>query len=465
MIRIVLVLILSFFSYHSIAQYGFVKKLSDSSLYHYPMHLDKISDSSMLLVSNVFFDTLVPVGNLIHKRFGGYLKLQQIDTLGSVKKEVKIEIANLLFNTDMVLKHKEFYYAIGYLDSIRHFELPIHNFVIVTKFDKDGIVYWQKTIGDTIHKYQPDQAVFHKDELYIVGRRDSIEDVQIIKLDTSGNMIFHHSIPFIHTLYDKMTRCIFPLNDTVIYIFGAGNKSPGVIRYWDIRINTQGDTLSTQEVSNPTNLGYITGYLGQDSFMYIHGFTLQKFDLQGNFISNTNYAPHISTIYNSQKIHNNERLLIGTTNLLDHAIVAVDSNYQMLWQEKIDVDNTLDISYFAIKLHNSYYIAGMSFYNGLKPWLCLMKLNSMGKLEYPLDLPNLEEKGLASFIYPNPTSSDIYIYTHVPIRHTELIDMAGKRLIHYLENNRIQMAHLPSGTYFLTLHTETGKQTIPFQKK
>jgi len=58
-------------------------------------------------------------------------------------------------------------------------------------------------------------------------------------------------------------------------------------------------------------------------------------------------------------------------------------------------------------------------------------------------------------IFPSPTSDILYFSTEMPY---EIIDLQGKLLLKNEKAvNSVNISSLPSGTYFVTLHTETGK--------
>lgn len=68
-------------------------------------------------------------------------------------------------------------------------------------------------------------------------------------------------------------------------------------------------------------------------------------------------------------------------------------------------------------------------------------------------------------VYPNPTSDYINIDTKDKIKQAFLSDMSGKKISVTLNNNKIDLRALPTGSYFLTLETEKGTVVKKIIKK
>jgi Secretion system C-terminal sorting domain len=59
-------------------------------------------------------------------------------------------------------------------------------------------------------------------------------------------------------------------------------------------------------------------------------------------------------------------------------------------------------------------------------------------------------------IYPNPTIGEINVSADVPIERLILTNLAGQTLLNE-QNSRLNLSDFPTGTYFLTIQTATGK--------
>ena len=67
-------------------------------------------------------------------------------------------------------------------------------------------------------------------------------------------------------------------------------------------------------------------------------------------------------------------------------------------------------------------------------------------------------------IYPNPARENIYIKSALPIKKIELYDILGKKVIETVHTDKITIAHLAAGIYYLHLYidgqTVSGKKII-----
>ncbi|GAB0157554.1 hypothetical protein CHRYSEOSP005_28320 [Chryseobacterium sp. Alg-005] len=68
-------------------------------------------------------------------------------------------------------------------------------------------------------------------------------------------------------------------------------------------------------------------------------------------------------------------------------------------------------------------------------------------------------------VYPNPTSDILSIKTNSKIKNVSVVDLAGKNMNVKLEENKINVTHLSSGTYLISVETNNGIITEKFIKK
>jgi hypothetical protein len=80
-------------------------------------------------------------------------------------------------------------------------------------------------------------------------------------------------------------------------------------------------------------------------------------------------------------------------------------------------------------------------------------------------LGNIENQVDAISLSPNPVSDVLTIRLINPIKSFKIIDVAGKEFMLQLnQNNQINVAELPSGTYFFVAETESGTSINQFVK-
>ncbi len=67
-------------------------------------------------------------------------------------------------------------------------------------------------------------------------------------------------------------------------------------------------------------------------------------------------------------------------------------------------------------------------------------------------------------IFPNPTESILNIQSEIEISNIVIINMLGQKLLSNINQSSIDVSSLTSGTYFITIETDNGKQTQKFIK-
>ena len=77
--------------------------------------------------------------------------------------------------------------------------------------------------------------------------------------------------------------------------------------------------------------------------------------------------------------------------------------------------------------------------------------------EEELDLTYLNDKDVQFDIYPNPVTDILFIKNHESISKVNIYDLSGKQVRSFTNNiSQIKVGGLPSGQYFLLLHTVDG---------
>jgi hypothetical protein len=64
-------------------------------------------------------------------------------------------------------------------------------------------------------------------------------------------------------------------------------------------------------------------------------------------------------------------------------------------------------------------------------------------------------------VYPNPTMGELRIESlELSVKNVEIFDTFGRKILSHTENRlpqtTLDISHLPSGIYFLKIHTEKG---------
>lgn len=98
----------------------------------------------------------------------------------------------------------------------------------------------------------------------------------------------------------------------------------------------------------------------------------------------------------------------------------------------------------------------------------LLKTGSRSKVKknvkLSLELGHKNQTGRPS-VFPNPTTEFLYIKSDSKITNVSVIDFSGRRLNVKLENSRIDVKNLSTGTYLINIETKDGISTEKFIKK
>ncbi|MDR6404361.1 MULTISPECIES: T9SS-dependent choice-of-anchor J family protein [Chryseobacterium] len=68
-------------------------------------------------------------------------------------------------------------------------------------------------------------------------------------------------------------------------------------------------------------------------------------------------------------------------------------------------------------------------------------------------------------IYPNPATDFITIKSKSDVSKAEIFDVSGRKMTSKLEKNTIDVRHLQSGSYIISIETKEGKTSAKFIKK
>lgn len=68
-------------------------------------------------------------------------------------------------------------------------------------------------------------------------------------------------------------------------------------------------------------------------------------------------------------------------------------------------------------------------------------------------------------LYPNPASDFLTIQSTLKVENVNIYDISGKKINTVLNGNTIDIKHIPSGSYLITIETKEGKTTKKFIKK
>src|SRR5690606_8384300 len=68
-------------------------------------------------------------------------------------------------------------------------------------------------------------------------------------------------------------------------------------------------------------------------------------------------------------------------------------------------------------------------------------------------------------VYPNPTSSMLYINSEDEVLSAQIIDISGKVISATIQNNAVKVNHLSNGFYTLQLNTAKGIASFKFVKQ
>ncbi|WBX96433.1 T9SS type A sorting domain-containing protein [Chryseobacterium gambrini] len=92
------------------------------------------------------------------------------------------------------------------------------------------------------------------------------------------------------------------------------------------------------------------------------------------------------------------------------------------------------------------------------------ELNQKGMV---LELDKEERTSIISGInvFPNPVSDVLNIKSMSRIQKADIYDISGKKINTVLNGNTIDIKHIPSGSYLITIETKEGKTTKKFIKK
>lgn len=294
----------------------------------------------------------------------------------------------------------------------------------------------------------------------------------IIKLDTSGNLIWSNRINPRNTdpgYYAKIYDLKIDNMDN-LYVCG---QYRGEIAYTATGPNSYGASSSNYEI------GFVIKYNNDNSFVYIktHGTMngstppsypsankISKLDIDLNndvYLTGNYYGRMV--INTNASVSNN-----FTTTITDGFIIKIDEGGTMINRKLFGGNNNVSITSILTESAN-IYIGGV--YEGsadLDPTSTVLTLNSNGAKDFFLQkyteasLSNSSFENLNFSIYPNPVSSTLNLKTELNDFNYTIYSIEGKIVKQGNSNmseTSVDVSNLNSGIYLVELESN-GSKTI-----
>ncbi|MCA0428973.1 MAG: SBBP repeat-containing protein [Bacteroidetes bacterium] len=343
----------------------------------------------------------------------------------------------------------------------------------IAKFNSNGILQWCTYFGGSSTEDIHALTVDNVNNVIGVGESNSFNlstspgciqstknnqaDIYIIKLDNNGNRIF--STYFGGNGIDDCNGLTTD-NTGNIYL-GAQTKSTD---------------FTVTATATQTTLAGNTDML------------LAKFSPTGALLYSSYFGGIDNDIINRAQNYNNKIYFIGSSASPTMPVIAAGSNSVLLNQQNhfiittdyncniqmakyyggsgngTDASTDLAISKNTIALSGNSTSTVYPVSSGA--YQTIWKGNTDGvltKIAYTntLSTVNLKFNEKESFdVFPNPTSSEIYIQTTKEITFCKLIDLNGKIILESKNENKIYLNTVPSGIYFITTNLGVKKIII-----
>ena len=163
---------------------------------YYAYSIQQTSDGGYIVAGEIYNFYGASMGGLLTSHFSTYILIIKLDSSGNIRWTKKIEDPYL---NSIYLHYFQQTPDGGYIfvGENRFFRSPYGD-ILIAKLDSSGSILWTKIIESSIENYYISSDYFihpTSDEGYIVvvnvqlsGKKD--EDILIIKLDSSGNILW-----------------------------------------------------------------------------------------------------------------------------------------------------------------------------------------------------------------------------------------------------------------------------------
>lgn len=334
----------------------------------------------------------------------------------------------------------------------------------VVKLDASGNITWQKAMGGMLYEYAT-SVIQTSDGGYIVtgyaGSKDgdvtgthwggSDDDVWVVKLDATGNIIWQKSYGGSREDHGNSIR---QTSDGGYIIAGSTTSNDGNVSgrhgtsydsqdYWLIKIDATG-TLEWQKCLGSAGTG--TGAGSGNDIAYSVRQTMD-----GGYVVAGTVVIGDTTDTDLTGYH-------GHTGS-DYWVVKLNSTGAIGWQKCLGGQGTEDARAIAQTTDGGYIVAGTtlyspdgdvatSYYSDNHPWI--VKLDGVTGID--------EAAGTLSFdAYPNP-ASDLITLANLPMNSTVTIsDITGKAIYSVTANGteeKVSTAGLAKGMYIIQVMNE-----------
>jgi Secretion system C-terminal sorting domain len=342
-------------------------------------------------------------------------------------------------------------YTTGLLDTINAFTHQL----IISKFKTNLSTNWNNIIIDSIGNSS--QIILSTKYIYLHSSKNW--NPTFVKLDTNGQTQFIREInaPF---MYGKQGKgMIYLRRDSTFIMAGDGNFSVSAKDRWIIRIKENGDTLFAKAISN-YGAGWVTGIVEDynPNNFYLTGNSIAKYTIDGTLISDTYYPNEFQTVYSMSKTKDNNFILGGAL-FNDFALTKIDTFGNVIWSRTFNpFPNTSATNYKTIQtLDGGYLMCGVVTYIDI----LLIKVDSLGFLNFATSINPITKKETDLLIYPNPTNNIININTDLlkDIKTIKVYNLVGELLFQQNKNfNMVDLGNYSNGTYLISI--ETNQNTI-----
>ncbi len=375
--------------------------------------------------------------------------------------------------------------------------------VLASKISSSGSILWQKSLGGSDIDKATSVVATDDGGFLVLSHSKSIDgdittnlgdyDIWLIKLDTSGNIIWQKNLGGSNAEYSYKIITTIDGN----YVFSAYSKSNdgdlsvnnGNLDYWIVKIDPTGNIIwqktyggssidKEADVIETTYGGYVVAGYSSSSDGDVSNplgsfdFWVVGLDAGGNLLWNKNYggtgADFATTVSKNYSLNADTYTILGFSNSDDNDfssnlggydawIINIADNGDLLNKYHFGGSNA---DYFFSITNDQCFIAGTTkstdgdvtgAHGDYDAWLIGMECGS-SSIEYPTEV-NIK-------IYPNPSSGILNVIAK-NITQIQIIDITGKILATYKYDLRqdqslLNLKSFSSGNYFIKVKTNQG---------
>ncbi len=322
--------------------------------------------------------------------------------------------------------------------------------LFVSKIDNSGIIQWTLPYSieanidaSAISLIETHDAnlVFGVKRTHAIDSSKRISDCLLFKTDSAGNILWSKSIQSGSSLF---VNSLIETNDGNILLTGEAFDGVAKENVFTALISSSGDILWEKT-------------FGMDSHTYIHPICVTSYN-DGNFILGGAAGDYHSTVINNNRLN------------WDMYLAKIDPQGKPVWQYTWGVDSLKDEILNVFISHDNKIVVlgetGAPLFPDFGGSMYMAKLEDGQAAVHSNDIVNVA----ALDLYPNPCTNVLniaYSSGSDKVLKADIVGLMGNTIASVSLSNstgdlKYNVGNLPSGNYFMRLHTPTNTITKPF---